>query len=223
MAKECPSCNADCRNVYQCDRCGHMFCEWCGRSAFFSGGPIAMSGCPVCEPSFWGPFQTKVSVDDDDSKDSFSDDEGENTSSDEETKIDEISYSSSDDSGESSYSSPGSSSSSGGGEGIIAFVVIGALAVLIFVAVTASLDERHRKISTNQVNQPPQIECTGISPDGTSCYAPDYGGWVARNAQGQVVRVPPPPGTQKPRNDSYFFQNTLPGTYSMGKNQDQVE
>ena len=204
MAKECPSCHVECSEVYQCDKCGHMFCKWCGRPAFFSGGPIRACGaCPVCEPSFWGPFHTKVSIDDDDTPASE-----ESSSSDQEvTSDDESPYSSPDYNETSSDSSckHNTSSSSGGGEGIIAFVLIGALAVLIFVAVTASLDERHRKIistnQANQLNQAPQVSCTGISADGTRCYNEKYG-WISRNSQGQIVSVPPPPGTEEPRKDT---------------------
>ena len=119
MSKECPSCHADCPDVYQCDDCGHMFCKWCGKVAFFRGGPVAAHGCPACEGSFFGG-QEKVSRDDseDSSKFDTDSDSGGESSSDYDNSS---SYSSSEGSSDSSGS--GSSGSDWGG-GIVALAVI---------------------------------------------------------------------------------------------------
>jgi len=113
-----------------------MFCELCGKCAFFRGGPIAQNGCPKCGGFFSGG-QTKVSRDDAPPRDTgpSSDDEG--PSIDYRASTDDIYYTS-DDSYGSEYSSPPSTyssstpSSGGNGVGLILVVVIGVVLLMMF-------------------------------------------------------------------------------------------
>lgn len=155
MSKECPSCHADCPDVYQCDDCRHMFCKWCGKYAFVRGGPIAAHGCPNpnCEGSFWGS-QTKVSRDDD----------GDNSedSSQFDTESDSGSYTSSDYDSTSLYSTPEGSS---GGGGLVLAAVIGVVLLIAFGGVQRSEPTRP------QSEAPPPKQITGWAPPNTYYYS----------------------------------------------------
>lgn len=105
-----------------------MFCKWCGKYAFFRGGPIAQHGCPDCEGSFFGGHTT-VSRDDDPTRDARSSSDDDDSSSDYRASTDDVPYPSEDsyspDNSYSPSSSTSSSSDDGGGIVLVILLVVG--------------------------------------------------------------------------------------------------